>query len=213
MMDTDPQVKVVIPESGGKAGHPLLLNGEVLPFILSYSGEQGMKGAYKSLPEGSTGRIIVEDEGAVTDADEVDSGGEVLIWDGAACDVEDLDGFAVGAFDHDTSFVEVDFDVWRMDVVNAAAVLVVFVGELSPIVVGQPGIEATAGDGDAVDATDVVERAFTSGNRRIAIGETDMVEVGAAEHGFAHGVERPVEIDVTQVVVACTESTFANFSQ
>lgn len=72
MMDTDPQVKVVIPESGGKAGHPLLLNGDVLPYILSYSGEQGMKGAYKSLPEGSTARIMVEDEGAVTDADTQD---------------------------------------------------------------------------------------------------------------------------------------------
>ena len=35
-------------------------------------------------------------------------------------------------------------------IVNDAAVFAIFVGELSPVAVGQPGIEASAGDEDSV---------------------------------------------------------------
>lgn len=72
LMDADPALKVIVPQCGGRDGHPLLLDGEVLPAILAHNGERGMKGAYESLPAGSVVRITVEDEGAVTDADTMD---------------------------------------------------------------------------------------------------------------------------------------------
>ena len=72
LMDHNPGLKVIVPECGGRDGHPLLLDGGVLPAILAHNGERGMKGAYESLPEGSVVRIPVEDEGAVTDADTMD---------------------------------------------------------------------------------------------------------------------------------------------
>ena len=65
MMETDSDVKVVIPSCGGRGGHPILIDGSILPAILSYKGDRGMKGAYDSLPEGSLGWITVDDEGTV----------------------------------------------------------------------------------------------------------------------------------------------------
>lgn len=72
LMDADPALKVIVPQCGGRDGHPLLLDGGILPAILAHNGERGMKGAYESLPAGSVVRITVEDEGAVTDADTMD---------------------------------------------------------------------------------------------------------------------------------------------
>ena len=72
MMDADSRIKVIVPTCNGRGGHPLLIDGSVLPDILAHSGESGMKGAYKSLPVGSVARITVEDEGAVTNADTMD---------------------------------------------------------------------------------------------------------------------------------------------
>ncbi len=69
LMDSDPAVKVVVPNCEGKDGHPLLISGDALPAILAHTGERGMKGAYESLPEGSVVRIPVDDEGAIIDAD------------------------------------------------------------------------------------------------------------------------------------------------
>ena len=69
LMERNDNVDVVVPECGGKDGHPLLLRGSVIPEILAYSGERGMRGAYESLPAGSVVRVSVNDEGAVIDAD------------------------------------------------------------------------------------------------------------------------------------------------
>ena len=68
LMNRDNNVDVIVPECGGKNGHPILIRGCVIPDILAHSGEKGMKGAYEALPEGSVARIKVNDEGAVTDA-------------------------------------------------------------------------------------------------------------------------------------------------
>ena len=69
MMDANPDIRVIVPNCNGRDGHPLLIDSTVLPDILAYQGDYGMKGAYESLGTGSTVRIIVNDEGAVTDAD------------------------------------------------------------------------------------------------------------------------------------------------
>ncbi len=61
--------KVIVPTYREKDGHPLLIDRSVFSHILSHSGENGLKGAYESLPEGSILRIPVADEGAVLDAD------------------------------------------------------------------------------------------------------------------------------------------------
>ena len=71
-MDENPSVKIVIPGCKGRSGHPILIDGSILPQILSHSGEMGMKGAIDSLPADSIARIEVPDEGAVTDADTMD---------------------------------------------------------------------------------------------------------------------------------------------
>ena len=72
MMDTNPDARVIIPRCGDRDGHPLLIDAKVLQDILGYEGDFGMRGAYESFPKGSTIRIAVEDEGAVTDADTMD---------------------------------------------------------------------------------------------------------------------------------------------
>jgi CTP:molybdopterin cytidylyltransferase MocA len=60
---------IIIPVCNGKDGHPLLADAGLIPGILAYEGEGGLKGAYKSLPDITVKRIEVFDEGAVTDAD------------------------------------------------------------------------------------------------------------------------------------------------
>ncbi len=68
-MEENPDVRVIIPSFGGRGGHPILIDCGVLPDILAYDGERGMKGAYESLPPGSTARAIVDDAGAVIGAE------------------------------------------------------------------------------------------------------------------------------------------------
>lgn len=60
---------VVVPMFGNKDGHPLLLSNDVIPSILKYEGDKGLKGAYESLDGFTVLRMQVEDEGAVIDAD------------------------------------------------------------------------------------------------------------------------------------------------
>lgn len=69
LMDRNDNIDVIVPECGGKDGHPLLIRGSVIPDILAHNGERGMRGAYEALPEGSVVRISVDDKGAVIDAD------------------------------------------------------------------------------------------------------------------------------------------------
>ena len=69
LMDRNDDLEVIVPECGGKDGHPLLIRGTTISKILAHNGERGMKGAYELLPEGSVVRIKVNDEGAVIDAD------------------------------------------------------------------------------------------------------------------------------------------------
>jgi len=64
-LEADRSIKVIVPTCSGRGGHPILIDGSALPAILAYEGDQGMKGAYESLPEGSVARIAVDDEGAV----------------------------------------------------------------------------------------------------------------------------------------------------
>lgn len=65
MMDRNPDISVIIPSYNGRGGHPLLIDCRILPEILAYNGDRGMKGAYESLPAGSTAWTIVNDRGAV----------------------------------------------------------------------------------------------------------------------------------------------------
>lgn len=58
----------VYPYCNGKIGHPILIGKRLLPEILAYEGEGGLKGALDSL--GVEPFVMkVEDEGAVMDAD------------------------------------------------------------------------------------------------------------------------------------------------
>lgn len=71
-MDRHPEADVIVPTSSGRDGHPILIKGGVIPTLLAYTGDMGMKGACNSLPEGSIRKITVDDDGAVTDADTED---------------------------------------------------------------------------------------------------------------------------------------------
>ncbi|MCI8292130.1 MAG: NTP transferase domain-containing protein [Hespellia sp.] len=55
---------VVIPSCGGKAGHPVLIPTSLVPFILDYQGERGLKGALDSSGVEPV-YVTVEDKGAI----------------------------------------------------------------------------------------------------------------------------------------------------
>ena len=59
---------VIFPEAGGRSGHPPLISTKLIPAILSYEGEGGLRGLWKSCGADIL-RIPVEDEGVVTDLD------------------------------------------------------------------------------------------------------------------------------------------------
>lgn len=65
-LETD--APVVIPVSAGTSGHPILLDAGILPEILAYTGEGGLRGAV-DIRQKEIARIRVEDEGATQDAD------------------------------------------------------------------------------------------------------------------------------------------------
>ena len=60
--------KLVIPVCRNETGHPICIDCSLLPQILAYQGDHGLRGALDSLdvePE----KVYVEDEGTITDAD------------------------------------------------------------------------------------------------------------------------------------------------
>ncbi|MGN0373766.1 MAG: NTP transferase domain-containing protein [Enterocloster sp.] len=60
--------KLVIPVHHEVTGHPILMEQSLLPEILKYNGERGLKGALDSLDTDPV-YVAVEDAGAVMDAD------------------------------------------------------------------------------------------------------------------------------------------------
>lgn len=62
---------LIAPSYQGRAGHPLLIDNELLPSILSYNGPQGLRGAVQGL-EIERKLMEVEDEGIIHDTDDMD---------------------------------------------------------------------------------------------------------------------------------------------
>ena len=60
--------KLVFPICQDRIGHPIRIDADLIPSILEYQGDRGLKGALDSLNVTPI-RMIVEDEGAITDAD------------------------------------------------------------------------------------------------------------------------------------------------
>ncbi|MCF0147483.1 MAG: NTP transferase domain-containing protein [Clostridium sp.] len=69
MMDLDK--KVVSPSYNGKSGHPLLISAELIPEILNYKGNMGLRGAIKSI---GVERFLmsVDDEGIFSSTDDIE---------------------------------------------------------------------------------------------------------------------------------------------
>lgn len=65
----DAQGDIIQPVYRGKAGHPILIRASLIPAILAYQGEGGLKGALHSLENLKRIRIPVEDEAVLMDAD------------------------------------------------------------------------------------------------------------------------------------------------
>lgn len=62
--------KIIIPRYEGKNGHPLLLDAEVIPAILKYHGEEGMRGAMEA--SGYEKEYLqVDDEGVLLSAENI----------------------------------------------------------------------------------------------------------------------------------------------
>ena len=59
---------VTFPETAGRSGHPPLISAKLIPAILSYEGEGGLRGFWKSCGADMI-RVPVEDEGVMTDLD------------------------------------------------------------------------------------------------------------------------------------------------
>lgn len=60
--------KIVYPICQGQMGHPIRLDSTLIDTILEYNGGGGLKGAMESLKLPAVG-LVLEDEGAITDAD------------------------------------------------------------------------------------------------------------------------------------------------
>lgn len=68
MLQAAGQADVLIPSCGGHGGHPLLLSRRAMDFILTYEGEDGLRGACRAMEREGRGTrqyLLVEDEGAV----------------------------------------------------------------------------------------------------------------------------------------------------
>lgn len=63
--------EIVSPTYSGKTGHPLLINSEIIEDILSYKGDDGMRGAIKN-GDFKRAWIEVKDEGILYNVDELD---------------------------------------------------------------------------------------------------------------------------------------------
>lgn len=60
--------ELVFPVCKDKIGHPIRIDSALIPAILAYQGNNGLKGALDAL-DVEPARVYVEDEGAITDAD------------------------------------------------------------------------------------------------------------------------------------------------
>ncbi len=65
----DQQGDIIQPVFQGKAGHPILLRASLIPAILAYQGDGGLKGALNSIENLKRVRVPVEDEAVLMDAD------------------------------------------------------------------------------------------------------------------------------------------------
>lgn len=63
------QGDIVQPAYQGRSGHPILIQSSLIPEILSYQGQGGLKGALGSLKYVKRVRVPVEDEAVLMDAD------------------------------------------------------------------------------------------------------------------------------------------------
>ncbi len=63
------QGDIIQPVFGEKAGHPILIRASLIPAILSYQGEGGLKGALNAIENLKRVRVPVEDEAVLMDAD------------------------------------------------------------------------------------------------------------------------------------------------
>ena len=59
----DAEGEIVAPSCQGKGGHPIVISDEVIPQIMAYSGEKGLRGAMEDLPRTW---VDVEDKGILT---------------------------------------------------------------------------------------------------------------------------------------------------
>ncbi len=63
--------KLLSPSYNGKTGHPLLISSELIPKILEYDGNMGMRGAIKNIGV-QRKWMDVDDEGILHDTDDID---------------------------------------------------------------------------------------------------------------------------------------------
>jgi molybdate transport repressor ModE-like protein len=63
--------KLISPSYHGKAGHPLLIAAELIPEILNYDGNMGMRGAIRNL-EVERQWLDIDDEGILHDIDDIE---------------------------------------------------------------------------------------------------------------------------------------------
>ncbi|MGI6736038.1 MAG: NTP transferase domain-containing protein [Anaerovoracaceae bacterium] len=61
--------QIVYPICHNRLGHPILISAKLIPSILAYTGDHGLKGALDSLYTQNTCFLPVSDEGAVMDTD------------------------------------------------------------------------------------------------------------------------------------------------
>ncbi|MEF2114348.1 MULTISPECIES: NTP transferase domain-containing protein [Clostridium] len=69
--------KLLSPSYHGKTGHPLLISSELIPKILKYNGNTGMRGAIKNIGV-ERQWIDIDDEGILHDADDIDRSNQLL---------------------------------------------------------------------------------------------------------------------------------------
>ena len=63
---------IIVPYCHARPGHPILLSHRAVEYVLQYTGERGMRGAYESFGQTGAGTVLqigVDDDGAVMDAD------------------------------------------------------------------------------------------------------------------------------------------------
>lgn len=80
---------ITVPVHGGRAGHPVMLDAAVFGAIMSYRGNQGLKGAMNSCGAGIT-MIEIEDQGVVMDANTVQDYEQILQYEKENRDQVDL---------------------------------------------------------------------------------------------------------------------------